>query len=357
MAGLFGLLGTADTDREYVNTVGQRVVYDAIQAYLTRVNADAEAAMVAFIEGMTEDHTERYKLPGGGRLQRRGGLTRSGAVKAGGQWDVAYPLEDFGAQVVGSDVDMAYMLIGDLERHLTTVTLQYVNTVRFEMLKALFNNTARTFTDERKGNLTIQPLANNDSVVYPPVLGSETEATDNHYLESGYAASAISDTNNPYVTIKNKLEEHWGAPTGGSNVAVFIHSDQLPVTEALTDYVPVVDAFVRAGDNTAVPINLPNVPGSIRGRTNGVWVVEWRWIPTGWKLGMHLEQPAPLKMRVDPANTGLPRGLALVARDEIYPMESAEWRVRFGLGVGNRLNGVAFELGTGGSYTIPAIYQ
>lgn len=357
MAGLFGLLGNADTDREFVNTLGQRVVYDAIQIYLDRVNADLQAAMAVFIEAITEDFKERYKLPGGGRLQRRGGLARSGAVKAGGSWDVAYPIEDFGAQIAASDVDMAYMTIGDLERHLATITIQNTNTVRFEILRLLFNATAHTFTDDYKGDLTIQRLANGDSVVYPPVLGSESEATDTHYLESGYAATAISDTNNPYITIRNELEEHFGASTGGDNIAVFIHPDELPETEALTDYVPVVDSFVRAGDNTAVPINLPSVPGAIRGRVNGCWVVEWRWMTSAYMHGTYLDAPAPLKMRVDPASVGLPRGLALVAREEAYPMESSEWRHRFGVGVGNRLNGVTMELGTGGSYSVPAAYS
>jgi len=31
-----------------------------------------------------------------------------------------------------------------------------------------------------------------------------------------------------------------------------------------------------------------------------------------------IDAPKPLKMRVDPANTGLPRGLALVATEEKY---------------------------------------
>lgn len=358
MAGLFGLLGKDDTDREYVNTVGQRVVYDAIQTYLARVNADAAAAQAIFVQGLTEEHAWRYKLPGGGRLQKRSGMTPSGAVKASGGWDVAFPLDDYGAQIAGTDVDMAYMTVGDLERHLSTVTIQNTNTLRYEMLKALFTRSDTTYEDERKGALTLRHLANGDAaVLYPPVLGSETEATDDHYLESGYAATAISDTNNPYVTIKDDLEEHFGSSAGGENIAVFINQAELPETEALTDYVPVMDNFIRAGQNTAVPTNLPMVPGSIRGRTNGVWVVEWRWMPANYMLGIHLEEIPPLMMRVDPANTGLPRGLSLVARDEAYPMESSEWRHRFGLAVGNRLNGVVMELGIGGSYTVPTAYQ
>jgi hypothetical protein len=73
-------------------------------------------------------------------------------------------------------------------------------------------------------------------------------------------------------------------------------------------------------------------------------------------LAVHLEAPAPVIKRVDPAATGLGRGLQLVAEDESFPFTASFWRHRFGFGVGNRLNGVVMELGTGGTYTVPAAY-
>ena len=99
------------------------------------------------------------------------------------------------------------------------------------------------------------------------------------------------------------------------------------------------------------------MPGRVVGRTNGVWVVEWRWIPANYMVAIDLDQPAPLKMRVDLAATGLPRGLNMVAQNDKYPLMGAEFRDRFGIGAGNRLNGVVMELGTGGTYTIPTAYQ
>lgn len=356
MAGIFGILGLQDTDRSYVNTIGQSIVYTATQTLLQQYNSDLQAALMLFVEGETDGYKERYKAPGGGRLQRRGGQAPSAAVKAGGSWDVAYPLEDFGAQVAGDDVALAYMTMQEYQRHLDTVMIQDMNTVRYEMLRALFNNTAGTFVDPLYGSLTIERLANGDSVTYPPVLGSESEATENHYLESGYAATAISDTNNPYVTIRQELEEHFGASTGGDNIAAFINPAEVPETEDLSDFDGVEDRFIRVGANTDVPVMLPNAPGRIVGRTNGVWIIEWRWMPANYILGIHLDVPAPLKMRVDPADTGLARGLSLVATEQNYPLQSSHWRHRFGMGVGNRLNGVVMELGTGGTYTVPTGY-
>lgn len=357
MTGIFGILGLQDTDNLFINTIGQQVVFDAVNMYLQKVNDEMLQAQAVFIESITEDYKERYYLPGGGRLQRRGGQAQSAATKASGSWDVAYPLEDFGAQIAGDEVALAYMTTQQLQRHLDTVTIQNINTVRFEMLQALVRNTTRTFVDPLKGSLTLQPLAlASDGVLYPPVLGSETEATDTHHIESGYAASSISDTNNPLPTIRDELEEHFGAATGGESIVVFINNAQTAKIKALTDFDEVIDSYIRAGDSVNVPINLPSVPGRIIGRGSGVWVVEWRWIPANYLLGIHLEAPAPLKMRVDPAETGLGRGLQLVAREARFPMEQAHYRHRFGVAVGNRLNGVVMELGTGGSYTIPTAY-
>lgn len=357
MAGIFGKLGLSDTDRVFAATQGQRVIYDTAVAYINQVNAEIARILDVFVERTTSDYKLRYKLPGGGYLARRAGDARYGAVKASGSWDVAFPIEDFGAEIAGDDVSMAYMTVQEMENHINTVVAKNVNTVRFEMLKALLNNNADTFVDPLWGSLTIQPLANLDSVVYPPVLGSASEATDDHYLESGYAASAISDTNNPLETIRDEIEEHFGAGTGGENLCVFINNAQRAKVEDLTDFDAVPDQFIRTGDNVNVPIGLPNVPGRILGRCSGCWVVEWRWIPSAYMVGLHLEAAKPLMRRIDPADTGLGDGLQLVARDQEFPFQASVWRHRFGFGCGNRLNGVIMELDTGGTYSIPSGYS
>lgn len=358
MSVIFGSLGVNDTDRVFNATVGQRAIYEAAANWIAARNAELDMAMALLVERTTSDHQLRYKLPGGGYLQRRGNQGRPGAVKAYGQWDVAFPLEDFGAQIVGNDVDRAYMTVAELDRHIQTVTIQNVNTVRYEMLKRLFNNVAATFADPLWGNLTVQPLANGDTVTYPPVLGSDTEATDDHYLQSGYAASAIDDSHNPYETIVAELEEHFGTPAGGDDIAVFINPAETPETKALTDFVSVADAGIQYGQDADLAIMRPGMPGKLLGRIEGLcWVVEWRHVPANYQLGVHLGAEAPLVRRIDPADTGLGDGLQLVAEDEEYPFQSSFWRHRFGLGVGNRLNGVVMELGTDGSYGVPTAFQ
>lgn len=362
MTSIAGFLNLNDTDRVRLNTYGQDVIYTAIQAHNEKVNADMNMAMSLFVSGDTDKYTERYRLPGGGRLQRRGQLSQPAAMKVTGYWDVGYPLEDFATQITSDDVSMAYMTVQDLDRHLSQVSTMYANTVRHEILYSVFNSTAGTFVDPINGSVTVQRLANGDSVLYPPVLGSEDEATENHYLESGYAASAISDTNDPYVTIAAELKEHFGQMTGGTNLIAFINPAQTAKTVDLTDVVSVADRYIQSGSDRDLPVNLPlgGLPKSARiiGRHEeaGVWIAEWAWIPANYIVSMDLDAEKPLKRRVDPADTRLGSGLQLVARDNRFPIDSSFWRARFGFGVANRLNGVVMELGIGGTYTVPSAY-
>ena len=364
MSGIFGNLNVNDSEFVFNATSGQEVVWTAAQDYLARVNAELATIQSAFVERTTDSFKFRYKLPGGGFLQKRNSDGSFANVKASGSWDVALPLEDWGAAQGGNDVDLAYMTVGELDNHIQTITIQNVNTVRYELLKSLLNSAEDSFVDERRGTLLIEPLANGDTVLYPPVLGSAADATENHYVGSNYVTASMSDTNNPYNVAAADLEEHFGAATGGSQIASFINPAEASKTRALTDFVDVTDIGVQPGANTdrvnAVPAELLSV-GRVLGRLtlSGVWVVEWRWMPATYILTMHLEAPKPVLRRIDPAATGLGDGLQLVAQPQFadtFPFRESFWRHRFGYGVGNRLNGHATQLVASTSYTTPTAY-
>lgn len=359
MSAIFGLANLSATDYQYVHTAGEDVIYEATMEYTRMFTEQIAQFESVFVGGVTENHNERFKLPGTGRMSRRVTGVRGPAVRAYGGWDVAFPLYDFEEAVVADDVDFAYMTPGEYQNAVDTILNRYTEERRWQLFHALMDDqggSSETFADKQWGNLTVVPLANGDSVTYPPVLGATSEATEDHYAESGYASASISDTNNPLVTIRDELVEHFGTSTGGEDVAVFCNNAESAYLEDLTDFDAVVDMNIRAGSNRDVPVNLPNVPGKILGRSNGCWVIEWRYIPATYLLGIHLDAPAPLVERVDPAETGLPRGLNLVARDTSHPLQSAIYRARFGLAVRNRLNGYMYEMGTGGTYTIPTAY-
>lgn len=357
MSAIFGLARLDTTEYEYIQRADQQLIYNATMQYVNMQLEDVARAESVFVEGQTTNTKERYQLPGSGRMSQRAEGVRGAAVRAYGGWDAAYPIFDYGEQIAETRVQMAHMTPAEYQRHVDTIVTRYVNERRHQILHRLLDDeggSAFTFSDMFAGSLSVVPLANGDSVVYPPVMGSTSEATEDHYAESGYAASAISDTNNPLVTLKDELVEHFGTMTGGENIVAFVNNADVTYLEDLTDYTPVEDRFIRVGSNVDVPQSLPNVPGTVRGRSNGVWIVEWRWIPANYILALHLEATPPLKERVYP---NLPSGLHLQYEDENAPIESAEWGAYFGFGCGNRLNGAVMELGTGGSYTVPTNYD
>lgn len=358
MSGILGTLGITEAaaERTYIRTLGQQLVYEAVQAELARHNAELQSAMGLFVEQTTTDIKRRYELPGGGFLEpmsTQGGAP--GAMKAYGKWDVAFPLQDWGAALNTNRVARAYMTVAQLNKHIDTIMIADLNTVRRQIMKALFNNTQWTFKDEIYGDLLVEPLANGDSVLYPPVLGASVEATDDHYIETNYAASAISDTNDPTKTVRDELEEHFGTPTGGSNIVLLTTPTVCDYIEGIADFDPVNERFVQPGANTDQVTGLPaGMPGRIRGVANSVFVVEWRSMPANYAIAIHADAPKPLFMREDPADTGLSGGLQIVAEDEKYPFNVSYYSHRFGFGAANRLNGVVLEFGTGGSYSIPS---
>jgi hypothetical protein len=357
MTGIYSLLGLQDNDLTYINTIGLDRVFEASSEYLRMVDAEMMNAYGVFIAEETELYGERYKLPGGGRMQQRGTKAANAAINAYAGWDVQYPLFDYEEPVAEDDVTVAYMTVRDVQLALESVRIRSINAMRYDLLRRLMNNANFSFVDRQNGTLTVRPLANGDSVVYPPVIGSESEATEDHYLETGYVASGITDTNNPYTTARTELEEHFGTPSGFGNIVCFINSAQVRLTEALADYDQIDDSHKIFGANRdRVTSDFPAVPGRIIGRTNGVWVAEWNWVPANYIVGINLDAPPPMKLRRDPASTGLPRGLHLSGETDKHPLYARHYRNRYGVGVGNRLNGVVLELGNGGTYTIPTAY-
>jgi len=364
MSGIFGHLNISDADYVFNATAGQQVIFEAATAYVNRANEELNRMLSVFVSQNTDKHTLRYKLPGNGYLQRRGPDGRYGTVKATGSWDCAFPLEDYGAQIAGNDVDMAYMTVAELERHINTVIQQNVNTVRYEVLKALMFGTNATFIDPLHGSLTIRRLANTDSTLYPPVIGSLTEADDQHYVETNYLATAIDDTHDPWPgiggnanSIVDELEEHFGVNAGSSEIVSFINKAEVAEVSALTDFEPVSINQIAEGAQTASPVQVPqNLPGVVIGRHRaGAWIVRWDWVPATYILSVHTGVEPPLQKRVDPAATGLGTDLQLVAVDEEYPFRGSTWRHRFGFGVANRLNGFVVEVAAGGGYTDPTL--
>jgi len=359
MSALAGILNISDSERAFVNTVGQQIVFDAVNQLLADYNDEIAKQVAVFIERETEKFKFRYLLPGGGKLQRMGRQAAAGATKRYGYYDVAFPLRQWGAELAGNRVDMAYMTIQELGAHLDTIMIQDLNTLRWRILTSIFEDTNLTFTDPIHGSLIVCRLANTDGTTYPPVLGSETEADDDHYIDAGYAVAAIAAANNPVPTLRDEIAEHFGGIGSQGREFVYFHAaDQTDYLAAISGYTAISDQYIQIASTTADVRTWPQVPGRIHGRGWGAWLSEWDgWIPDTYGIMILQRVGAPLLKRVDPADTGLGRGLQLVATDTNHPMQRSSYENRYGLGCGNRLSAACIMIaGANGGYSPPSAY-
>lgn len=355
----YGILGIGDNQRAFDGVQGQQAVYDEVKLALDEANDTVSKMYACFVEKETENFKFRYLLPGGNELQRVGLKAPAGAVKRSGYYDVAFPLREWALEMAGNRVALGYMSGADLEAQIESVMHGNLKTVRRRILTSIFEDTNLTFTDPIHGSLTVRRLANTDGTLYPPVLGSETEADDDHYIDAGYTVAAIADANNPALTLRDEIAEHFGGiGSAGKNFVYFHGTDQTAYLQAITGWTAVTDKYTAIGDNTAEVMNWPVVPGRLHGRVSGVWLSEWDgWIPDKYGLAVLLGVPAPLIKRNDTTDSGLGKGFRLVATDEEHPFERSSFSHRFGYGCGNRLSAACIMIdGANGGYSPPSTY-
>lgn len=362
MSTLYGMLQHDYDDDEYIERVGQDIVWAAIQTFTARLSMAMEQATQVFVARTTRDFKWLHKLPGGGYMQRMN-LRAQGqphAIRPVGEYEVALPLDRFEDAFLDNEFDAAHLTVGDVQARMDTLRVRYTSTVRRELGYAFFRNVNRTFDDPQKGALTVRPLANTDGTLYPPTYYATDAADDNHYLVSGYVSADISDANNPLVTIRDELREHVGYAETGENIVVFVHRDNAAdITDSLSNFVPVVDSQVQPGSDVTTLTGRPSgVPGLLLGRSDGVWVYDWSWgVPAGYLLGFHLDQPKPLAKRI-PMVASLGNGtLELVTTETMHPFTTSKWRHIAGYGVVNRLSAVVMQLKASGSYDIPTAFS
>jgi hypothetical protein len=352
MSSILGFLGMSDREA-FLDQVDREVFWQGVRDYVGQHQAELNRIYSTFVEREVTFAQRRYRLPAGGRLQESTRLTKPDAVKILGNYDIGLPIHDGRVAMGWDDVTMAYMTGEEFDAHVTAVSQQDIEWDRYKILKAILNSTNESYLDERYGAITVKRLANGDADTYPPqrIAGSTSESTRNRYVSTTYAASSISDTNNPYATARDELRKDFGR----GMVASWINSAQRGKTEALTDFTPRPQQNVQYGQDTdlATPGTFSG-PGEFIGTTSDVKIFVWDWIPANYIYSQDLNQLPPLLRRVDvPPQL---RGFQLVAREQDWPVEVAYWRHRQGYGAGNRLNGYAQFLDAGGSYTNPSDY-
>lgn len=343
----YGFVNLEHLFAERVSGAGEGVVYDAVKLSAAEQSRSINALMASLVEP-TEKYTERFYLPGVGTLQPLDENGNPLPVAEGGYYDVAYPIQGGGTAWGTNRVSRNLMTVEEANRQTVEALKKDGDWVARHALAALFDNATWTYDDVDHGNLTIQPLANGDTVTY--VRHGGAASTDDHYLAQ---AAAISDTDNPFDDIYNELMEH---PSNSGPVVVYAASSLTSSIQGLTGFVPVNDPDIRVAitaDNLNSVIDR-GLGDEVLGKVNKCWIVEWRRLPAGYMIG-HAQGAGPvLGYREYPAATL--KGLFTENHSPDGNLQQTRMIRYGGFGVRNRVAAVCYFVG-GAAWAIPSGYD
>ena len=342
---LYGFHNLQDVKNNLVDTVGVRVIDDAVTAAIVEHNRVLDAMMNLFVV-RTTDYKVRFKTAVAARLQPLDENGRARPIKAYGQYDVSLPLQMAGSAWGVNYVASKKMTVGEAENATRTMLSADINWMRDHLLAALFASNPWDFDDDRYGTLTIKGLANNDSDKYQIMTGGNGQATANHYLAQ---AAVISDAANPFKTIYNRLTEH---PENAGDVIVLVASNLTDSIENLANFKDPLDPDVAPGANTDRLVGTLNaqVPGTVIGKVDKCWIVEWKSFPDNYMLATTTEGDRPIAMRED-VETVL-RGFSKVAERNDHPFYENQYLRRAGFAGWNRVGALVYQIGSA-NYSIP----
>jgi hypothetical protein len=348
---LYGFHNLQDLFNRRVTEVGVATVNQAVQLSLAEHNRQINA-LTGLFAFQTTDFKTRFISASSARLQPLDEKGRSRPIKTAGYYDVAFPLQ-MGGSAWGVDfVTSQKMRVDEVNTTLYTLQMADARWMRDHILAALFTNASWSFSDKLKGTLTVQGLANNDSVVYNIISGADAGATDNHYYAQ---ANAIADgADNPFPTIYDELTEH---SENSGEVVVLVPSNQTASIEALANFKEKSDPNIREGANTALLVgNLQaQVPGKVIGYVDKCWIVEWKSLPDNYLIAVTTGGEPPLAMRQDEESSL--QGFIQVGDDtrHNFPFYEYQYIRRAGFGGWNRVGALVYRIGNA-SYAIPTNY-
>lgn len=343
----YGFVSMEDLFAERVEQVGVRVVNDAVTRSIAEHNRELDALIAALVERTTE-YKITYTLPGSGSLQPLDQWGNPLPVQPSGKYDVAFPIQGAGTAWGDNRITRALMTVAEANRFTLDVQARDADWMARHILAALFTNTTWVYPDEEHGDLTIQPLANGDSVTYLRRGGALS--TDNHYLAQANAIGNGAD--NPYPIIEKELSEH---PSNSGDIVAYIPTNQVDATQALSSFVPVRDEKITPGANSATLTGTiaQGFGDKVLGRADGVDIVEWKRLPDNIILALSTGAPPILAMREFPA-TSL-QGLFPEFQDVDGNRHLNKFIRYAGFGVQNRVGALVYRIGSG-TYSIPAGY-
>lgn len=346
---LYGFHDIENLFDQRVTEAGVDVVSNAVDRAIAHYNEQTNALLALFASKTTGFKT-RYNVASFSRLQPLDDSGRARKIRAGAAYEVAFPIMEAGAAWGANYVARVKMTVEEANRATQTLIAADARWVRDQTLAGLFTNVAYTFDDPEHGALTVEGLANADTVEYLKLGGADLLATDNHYF--GY--TDITDLINPYPEIAEDLTEH--AENQGQ-VIHLVSSSLIAKTVGLALYVGKADGNIEFASRDQLT-GQPGVsyPGTLKGYVeDGGFIVEWPALPSGYIVSMASGGERPLAMR-EHAESEL-QGFKEVGQREDHPFWEAQYARRVGFGGWNRVGAAVTFVDAGGSYVIPTGYQ
>lgn len=346
---LYGFRNLKDEFFERLTTLGGDVVSTAIQESVEVHNQQMDALLGLFAR-RTTDYTSRYKLPGSHRLQPLDENGRARPVKPSGYYDVAWPIFDAGTAWGANYKALAKMTVEDANRITAEMLKADKVWMRDQMMAALFAVATYSYVDPQYGSVTVQPIANGDTVVYSR-NGSAVSSIDTHQLAT---ASAIADVTDPIPTIVTELNEH---PQNDGDVIILVPSNLKADFTNLAAFSAFVDPNLRDGANTRTVAGAgPGVavPGEVLGYHDAkAWIVEWKALPDNYAIATTANADPALALREEPE--AVLQGFKKVGERNDHPFYENQWARSAGFGGWNRVGAVVQRFGNG-TYAVPTGY-
>lgn len=324
-------------------------VQDAIVAAQAEHNRITNA-MVELFAFRTTQYGAAVRTGGARRLQPQDEFARALPIRRRpGSHRVEFPLQAAGDAIAQTYEASVAMTIQDINENLAEMQQADSIWIREHLMGALFANETWSFDDPQHGPLTIYGLANGDDHTYTVDAAGLSQEADNHYFAQ---TAAIDELNNPYPNLRSEIAHH--PENAGSPVVAFIHEDQRAATQALEGFYAYSDPNISQAPNSAQLVGTApqGLPGQVIGYLeDGMWIVVWGGMPSGYILATALSGAKPLAMRE--WTFPVLQGFVLDAEEERYPYLQRQYKRRAGFGAFSRTAAAVTRVGAA-TYAAPA---
>lgn len=298
----YGFIGLQQLFDQRADLVDVAQIQTAITE-TTRIHSQVIAELMSAVVVPETRWQWRYDLPGAGTLQPLDEWGDPLPTMPAGYYDVALPIQRAGDAYGTNRETRALMTVGELEKKISDATRRDIDWMKRHLLAAWMTKTGWTYNDERWGDLSILPLANNDTVTY--LLQSGLVTTDNHYIGQ---ANAIDNSNNPFPAIYTALAHH---PSNSGPYIAYCAPNLTTSIEALTALDEPTDSDVIYS-TTSQRLNMSDAANTNKygpnsgfgekliGKANGVFVREWAAVPDSYIIWHAVGAAKPFGMRQQP---------------------------------------------------------